>query len=78
MAKLGGPIAKNETGAGVRALIVVPTKELAHQIHNECLKLAEGRKWKTVLLSKATANALSDTAVRDKVGEYSGRYEDRS
>jgi ATP-dependent RNA helicase DDX52/ROK1 len=58
-----------DAGNGVRALIIAPTRELAHQIHNECLRLALGRKWKIILFSKATANALSDKGVRDKVGE---------
>ena len=57
-----------EFGLGTRALVVVPTRELAHQIHNECLKLAQGRKWKLVLLSKATVNSLSDKTVRNKIG----------
>lgn len=57
-----------DTGSGVRALILAPTRELAHQIHNECLKLAQKRKWKIVLFSKATASTLTDKAVRDKVG----------
>lgn len=56
-----------DAGNGVRALIIAPTRELAHQIHNECLKLALGRKWKIVLFSKATANTLSDKGVRNKV-----------
>ncbi|KAI0809269.1 P-loop containing nucleoside triphosphate hydrolase protein [Irpex lacteus] len=56
-----------DTGSGVRALILAPTRELAHQIHNECLKLAQKRKWKIVLFSKATASTLADKAVRDKV-----------
>lgn len=55
-------------GAGVRAVILAPTRELAHQIHNECLKLAEGRKWRIVLFNKATAVALNDKNVREKVG----------
>ena len=50
-------------------MIIVPTRELAHQIHNECLKLAQGRKWKVVLFSKATANALSQEGAQDNVGE---------
>jgi ATP-dependent RNA helicase DDX52/ROK1 len=58
-----------DAGIGVRALVVVPTRELAHQIHNECLKLAQGRKWKIVLFNKATANALSQKEARDKVGK---------
>ncbi|KAK7694190.1 hypothetical protein QCA50_001370 [Cerrena zonata] len=58
---------KADVGNGVRAIILAPTRELAHQIHNECLKLAQGRKWRVVLFSKATANALNDKNVRDKV-----------
>ncbi|KAG6837905.1 hypothetical protein H0H93_013058 [Arthromyces matolae] len=69
MAALGAPAAsaKVDSGAGNRALIIAPTRELAHQIHNECLKLAQGRKWRIVLFSKATANTLADKTVRDKV-----------
>ncbi|KZV76948.1 P-loop containing nucleoside triphosphate hydrolase protein [Peniophora sp. CONT] len=59
--------AETELGSGVRAVILAPTKELAHQIHNECLKLALGRKWRVILFSKATAATLADKAVRDKV-----------
>lgn len=59
-----------DAGLGVRAVILAPTRELAHQIHNECLKLAQGRKWKVVLFNKATANTLSDKTVRDKAGGY--------
>ena len=51
-------------------MILAPTRELAHQIHNECLKLAEGRKWKIILFSKATASTLADKNVRDKVGRF--------
>ncbi|KAJ3751033.1 P-loop containing nucleoside triphosphate hydrolase protein [Lentinula detonsa] len=66
---LRAPVASAETdaGLGVRAIILAPTRELAHQIYNECLKLALGRKWKVVLFSKATANTFSDKAVRDKI-----------
>ncbi|KJA18007.1 hypothetical protein HYPSUDRAFT_205736 [Hypholoma sublateritium FD-334 SS-4] len=66
-ARLGVPATNSDSPGGVRAVVVVPTRELAHQIHNECLKLAQGRKWKIVLFSKATANALSQKAARDKV-----------
>ncbi|KAG5646061.1 hypothetical protein DXG03_004484 [Asterophora parasitica] len=59
--------AKSDVGSGVRAIIIAPTRELAHQIHNECLKLAQGRKWRIVLFSKATASTLADKNVRDKV-----------
>ncbi|TFK40884.1 P-loop containing nucleoside triphosphate hydrolase protein [Crucibulum laeve] len=66
---LGNPstTANSDAGLGVRALILSPTRELAHQIHNECLKLSQGRKWKVVLFSKATANTLTDKKARDKV-----------
>ncbi|KAF5377310.1 hypothetical protein D9615_006356 [Tricholomella constricta] len=69
LAALGSPIAsaKGDLGSGVRAIIIAPTRELAHQIHNECLKLAQGRKWRIVLFSKATASTLADKSVRDKV-----------
>jgi ATP-dependent RNA helicase DDX52/ROK1 len=71
MAALQAPISsmKDETELGVRALVIAPTRELAHQIHNECLKLAQGRKWRTVLFSKATGNTLADKNVRDMIGE---------
>lgn len=68
---LASPLSASQdpTKKGVRALILAPTRELAHQIHNECLRLTQGRKWRIVLFSKATANSLADKAVRDKVGE---------
>lgn len=59
--------AKSDVGSGVRALVLAPTRELAHQIHNECLKLGQGRKWRIILFSKATASTLTDKSVRDKV-----------
>lgn len=70
MAALGSPASSSKTdaGSGVRAVILAPTRELAHQIHNECLKLAQGRKWRIVLFSKATAATLADKNVRDKIG----------
>ncbi|KAF8061008.1 P-loop containing nucleoside triphosphate hydrolase protein [Lyophyllum atratum] len=69
LAALGSPAAsaQSDQASGVRAIIIAPTRELAHQIHNECLKLAQGRKWRIVLFSKATASTLADKNVRDKV-----------
>ncbi|KZT57906.1 P-loop containing nucleoside triphosphate hydrolase protein [Calocera cornea HHB12733] len=64
---LGAPVRSATNQVGARALIVSPTRELAQQIHNEALKLAKGRKWKIVVLNKATANALRDKAARKKV-----------
>lgn len=59
-------------GTGIRALILSPTRELAGQIYNECLKLAQGRKWRIVLYSKATGATLAQKEVRDKTGKYFG------
>ncbi|KAM5530191.1 hypothetical protein V8D89_016143 [Ganoderma adspersum] len=69
MVALGAPAgsSKAESRSGVRAVILAPTRELAHQIHNECLKLAQGRKWRIVLFSKATASTLIDKNVREKI-----------
>lgn len=72
LSTLGAPAAssKSDTGSGVRAVILAPTRELAHQIHNECLRLAQGRKWRIVLFSKATAATLTDKKVREKIGKF--------
>jgi len=70
MASLQAPIASlKDAGSGVRAIVLAPTRELAHQIHNECLKLAIGRIWRVILFDKATANTLREKNVRDKVGK---------
>lgn len=59
-----------DVGKGARAVIVSPTRELAAQIYNECLKLAEGRKWRIILYGKATSATLAQPEVRDKVGKF--------
>lgn len=67
--RLGSPSASkdHESGTnGVRAVIVAPTRELASQIHNDCLKLAQGRKWRIVLYSKDFNDMAKGT--RDKIG----------
>lgn len=70
MAALLKPASDSDSAAsGVRALIVAPTRELAHQIHNECLKLAVGRKWRIVLYSRATANTMEDKNNASQTGE---------
>jgi hypothetical protein len=72
MTLLQAPISssKSDAGAGIRAIVLAPTRELAHQIYNECLKLAQGRKWRIFLFSKATAATLADKGVQDKVGTF--------
>lgn len=73
MAALVKPASDSDNVAsGVRALVIAPTRELAHQIHNECLKLAAGRKWRIVLFSKATANTMSDKNNQNKTGSCNG------
>jgi len=69
MTLLHAPISSSTTdaGKGIRAIVLAPTRELAHQIYNECLKLAQGRKWRIILFSKATAATLADKSVQDKV-----------
>ena len=67
-ASLAGTSMSGDKGTGIRALVLAPTRELAHQIHNECLKLSQGRKWRVTLFSKATAATLADKAVREKIG----------
>ncbi|CAK5279910.1 unnamed protein product [Mycena citricolor] len=69
MCSLGVPSSSSssDSGLGVRAVVLAPTKELAHQIYNECLKLAQGRKWRIILFSKATASTLKEKDARDKV-----------
>jgi ATP-dependent RNA helicase DDX52/ROK1 len=46
---------------GIRSIIVLPTHELALQIHNEVLKLCEGHAWRTMLLEKSTEKAIIDS-----------------
>ncbi|PVG02600.1 putative ROK1-ATP-dependent RNA helicase [Serendipita vermifera] len=67
--RLGAPLAKSTPASkgGVRALVLAPTRELAGQIYNEAQKLAQGRKWRIILFSKASASTLKDPAVREKV-----------
>jgi ATP-dependent RNA helicase DDX52/ROK1 len=57
-------------GTGIRSLVLSPTRELAGQIYNECLKLAQGRKWRVVLYSKATSATLAQKEIRDKTGTW--------
>ncbi|KAF0683324.1 Aste57867_24617 [Aphanomyces stellatus] len=44
---------------GIRSVVLVPTRELAVQIHAEFQRLSAGRKFHIVLLSKASAATIS-------------------
>ncbi|RHY55290.1 hypothetical protein DYB38_005914, partial [Aphanomyces astaci] len=44
---------------GIRSIVLVPTRELAVQIHGEFQRLALGRKFHIVLLSKASAATIT-------------------
>ncbi|CAK4754842.1 unnamed protein product [Aphanomyces euteiches] len=47
---------------GIRSIVVVPTRELAVQTNAEFQRLASGRKFHVVLLSKATAATIASHA----------------
>ncbi|OQS01510.1 DEAD/DEAH box RNA helicase [Achlya hypogyna] len=47
---------------GIRSIVLVPTRELAVQIHGEFQRLAHGRKFHISLLSKASAATMASHA----------------
>ncbi|KAL6300272.1 P-loop containing nucleoside triphosphate hydrolase protein [Sparassis latifolia] len=56
------------TGTGKRMSCLLPVVSfLGACIHNECLRLTQGRKWRIVLFSKATASTLAEKSARDRV-----------
>ena len=50
---------------GYRAVIVSPTRELALQIHRECVKLGEGKQWRTCVLTN-----VKQAAATHKYGNF--------
>ncbi|KAI0320980.1 P-loop containing nucleoside triphosphate hydrolase protein [Amylostereum chailletii] len=69
MSALGAPSASSgaDVGSGVRAVILAPTRELAHQIHNECLKLAQVRE-REALVVRSDAAMVREEALKAEVG----------
>ena len=51
-------VAGLHASSGIGAIILAPTRELAQQIHIECLRLSRGKKFRICLLTKATASTL--------------------
>ena len=47
--------------AGLRALVVVPTRELAHQIYREFKRMCGGRKFRLCVLTKAAAASATSS-----------------
>jgi ATP-dependent RNA helicase DDX52/ROK1 len=69
--RLGEP-ARNlrgrEKGRGVRALVLVPTHDLAVQIHSVIKAVTSGRAWRCMVLSKATEKAVCESSPGPKQG----------
>ncbi|BEJ13337.1 hypothetical protein CspHIS471_0305110 [Cutaneotrichosporon sp. HIS471] len=51
-----------DEGKGIRALVVVPTHDLAVQIHGVIKAITAGQKWRCMVLSKATQKAVCESA----------------
>ncbi|WWC73374.1 ATP-dependent RNA helicase ROK1 [Kwoniella pini CBS 10737] len=65
LVKLGDPsrsLKETEEGKGVRALVLVPTHDLAIQIHGVVNAVTRGRSWRSLVLTKATEKAVCDSS----------------
>jgi ATP-dependent RNA helicase DDX52/ROK1 len=51
-----------ENWKGIRGLVLVPTHDLAVQIHGVFKAVSAGRKWRALVLSKATEHAVCESA----------------
>lgn len=68
--KLRDPAKKlkgTEEGKGVRALVVVPTHDLAVQIQGVIKAVTRGRHWRSMVLTKATEKAVWESAPGEAV-----------
>lgn len=75
--------AEKPEGRGIRSLVLVPTHDLAVQIHGVFKAISTGRKWRSMVLSKATEHAVCESApgkkftgVKASKGESSSGDED--
>ena len=59
---------EDKEGKGVRALVLVPTHDLAVQIHGVLRAITKGRHWRCLVLSKATEVAVCESAPGPHVG----------
>ncbi|WVW86549.1 ATP-dependent RNA helicase ROK1 [Kwoniella bestiolae CBS 10118] len=55
-------------GQGIRALVLVPTHDLAIQILNVTKAVTKGRSWRSMVLTKATEKAVCDSSPGSAVG----------
>ncbi|WVQ96345.1 ATP-dependent RNA helicase ROK1 [Kwoniella sp. CBS 9459] len=66
LVRLGDPArslkADEERGKGIRAVIVVPTHDLAIQIHGVVRAVTRGRAWRSLVLTKATEKAVCESS----------------
>jgi ATP-dependent RNA helicase DDX52/ROK1 len=49
-------------GKGVRAVVLVPTQDLAVQIHSVLRAVTRGRAWRCLVLTKATERAVCESS----------------
>ncbi|WWC65516.1 ATP-dependent RNA helicase ROK1 [Kwoniella dejecticola CBS 10117] len=52
----------SEDVKGIRAVVLVPTHDLAIQIHGVVKAVTRGRQWRTLVLTKATEKAVCDSS----------------
>jgi ATP-dependent RNA helicase DDX52/ROK1 len=65
-------LAGSEEAKGIRSIIIVPTHDLAVQIHGVLKAITTSGRWRCLVLSKATQQAVCESAP----GSAGGRDED--
>lgn len=61
-AAAGGSEGEDAEWKGIRSVVLVPTHDLAVQIHGVFKAVSAGRKWRGLVLSKATEHAVCESA----------------